>query len=196
MGYKEDIANTFRSALDAVDQAIPDPNVTFAPSDPTVSPATTPHSTTISPNSFVAISGMKPASIWRRLFAFSIDSVVLILAIIILTNIPKVHFRESEIGVFILTLFFLYNIGLQRSSWQATIGQRFLKVRVLKTDGGHAGVFRLFFRYLIGWFSLFSVPLTKGVFILLGIISVLLVIFTNRKQTLHDLLTGTVVVDN
>jgi uncharacterized RDD family membrane protein YckC len=78
----------------------------------------------------------------------------------------------------------IYTISMQASSQQATFGQKASDLIIVKSDGTKASVGVLMTRYFI---SLISSILLK--------LGYLVAVFTKRTQTLHDLITDTVVID-
>jgi uncharacterized RDD family membrane protein YckC len=77
----------------------------------------------------------------------------------------------------------LYTAGFMSSGWQATPGQRLLGLRTQRTDGGRVSFGRASGRYFAS--------IVSGYLLLTGYFMML---FTERRQTLHDRLAGTVVV--
>ena len=77
----------------------------------------------------------------------------------------------------------LYEALLTSSSWQATVGKRVLDLKVTDEGGNPISFERATARFFAKLLS----SLTLG-------IGFLMVAFTNRKQGLHDLLAGTLVM--
>jgi uncharacterized RDD family membrane protein YckC len=82
-----------------------------------------------------------------------------------------------------LTVAWLYFAGLERSSWQATLGKMALWLRVTDLDGQRidwrAATLRFFSRFISLWI------------VMIGFI---MAAFTRRKQALHDIMAGTLVL--
>ena len=78
----------------------------------------------------------------------------------------------------------IYTVSMQLSSKRATLGQQAVGVCIAKVNYEKATLGALLIRYII---SLFSSILLK--------LGYLIAIFTVRKQTLHDLIAGTIVVE-
>lgn len=78
---------------------------------------------------------------------------------------------------------FLYTVGMQNSSTRATFGQKWMGLQIVSDTYKDAGFGKLILRYVVSLFS--SLILKIGFFIAL---------FTNKKQTLHDLVASTIVV--
>lgn len=84
-------------------------------------------------------------------------------------------------------LFFLiwlvYNALMQANNWQATLGKRAVGIIVTDMEGERPGIGKAFLRELIKLISLI-------VFIFI----LLLAAFTSRRQALHDMIAGTLVL--
>jgi uncharacterized RDD family membrane protein YckC len=85
-----------------------------------------------------------------------------------------------------LILGVLYYGFLEGGSGQATLGKRLLGLKVTDVDGNAPGMGKAFIRAAI----MFVFAATG----ILWIISVLFVPFTERKQALHDMLAGCLVL--
>jgi len=73
---------------------------------------------------------------------------------------------------------------MMSSLWQATVGKKLLGLRVVDLHGSKPSPARIWGRSLaslLSWFPLFG-------------IGYLMVFFTPRHQTLHDMMAGTLVV--
>jgi uncharacterized RDD family membrane protein YckC len=82
-----------------------------------------------------------------------------------------------------LLLPIVYYAVLESSRWQATLGKRLCRLRVTRLDGGRISLARALGRYFGKFLSAF----------IFGI-GFLMVAWTRRRQGLHDLLAGTLVV--
>ncbi len=153
---------------------------------------------------------MPYASFWRRLMALSIDIVLLVLiyagfdsaglslgefveggrtlespeGFAISWSWDTGQYVFSPVGNMVaLTVAWLYFAGLEQSSWQATPGKMALLLRVTDLEGQRinwrAATLRFFGRFISLWT------------IMIGYI---MAAFTKRKQTLHDMIAGTVVL--
>lgn len=76
-----------------------------------------------------------------------------------------------------------YFIGFEASTWQATPGKRWLGLRVCTLTGQRPGLGRTMLRFFAGSLSWLSLNLGHA-----------LAAWTPRKQALHDLIAGTLVV--
>lgn len=130
---------------------------------------------------------------WKRLAAFLIDAVIVSLVILILSagmgfsvGIGGVGGPgASLLGILIaLAAPWLYWAGMESSRHQATIGKMALGMAVTDNFNNRLTFLRASARYSGKFLS--SMTLSAG-FIMAG--------FTQRKQALHDMLAGSVVVD-
>ncbi|HEX6349773.1 MAG TPA: RDD family protein [Candidatus Dormibacteraeota bacterium] len=143
------------------------------------------------------------AGFWRRLAAFLLDTVIgvgvwaavvflitfVLLALLLATGstldnyssrVPGwISFAYYALGVVMTWLYFTL---LEASAWQATVGKHALGLRVTNAAGARLSWLRANARY---WAKLLS-------FLMLGI-GFLMIVFTERKQALHDLIAGTLV---
>ncbi len=77
----------------------------------------------------------------------------------------------------------IYYAGMHASKWQATIGKKLLKLKVTDLYGNRISFWRALGRYL-------AMAFLSGIFYIGYIITA----FTEKKQSLHDLIAGTVVI--
>jgi uncharacterized RDD family membrane protein YckC len=92
------------------------------------------------------------------------------------------------LGAFAMACLFIYNLVLLGDHGQ-TVGKRWLRIRIVRTDGSDADLgrvlgLRMFLPWLLGVFL--------GPFFVLPD---LLCIFGNEKRCLHDMMADTVVVE-
>lgn len=76
-----------------------------------------------------------------------------------------------------------YFTVMEGGPWQATVGKRVLGLRVTDTNGEPIGYGKAFVRNIA--------KIVSGVILLIGYI---MAAFTARKQALHDMIAGTLVV--
>lgn len=95
---------------------------------------------------------------------------------------PEVFGGRVTVPAFIL-IWVIHFAAQESSRWQATLGKRLFRLRVVGAGGGRVSFLRASARSLL---KLFGVAL-----FLLGLLPAL---FTRSRETLHDLLTETVVV--
>ncbi|HEX7814151.1 RDD family protein, partial [Dyella sp.] len=133
----------------------------------------------------------------RRLLASILDSIILsIFNVIVLAVLGAVFvpsFKQGNaaaggiivfayLGLFVISI--LYFCLQESSAAQATLGKRALGIKVTDLQGNRIG----FGRALGRWFG----RILSSLFFCIGY---LMVIFTERKQGLHDMMTSTLVVD-
>jgi uncharacterized RDD family membrane protein YckC len=151
---------------------------------------------------------MSYAGFWRRLAAYIIDAIVvsavlgIVLVVLNLVGIPMFENVETATQVegmsasaevtatptplaivIIIVAEWLYFAGLESSARQATVGKMALGIRVIDLDGGRIGFGRATCRLLA---KIISALILYIGFIMAG--------FTARKQGLHDMICGTLVV--
>lgn len=151
---------------------------------------------------------------WIRFVAYLIDSIIIgiplgIISVVIfmgffgvsgafdalmsdsevLTDEEALIFFGSYLGALGLTLFINlvvcvgYFAGLQSSKMQATLGKKILGLKVTDLNGNRITFWRSLGRYL-------AMSFLSGI-LLIGFI---IAAFTEKKQSLHDLIASTVVV--
>ena len=131
---------------------------------------------------------------WRRVGAYLIDALLLVILFSLLQWVlaPETLPAEGDdVADFAWTwwdgvvavCWWLYSAGLHSSPWQATLGKRALGMQVTDRDGERIGFGRATLRHLGEFLS--------GLLLFIGY---LMVAFTRRKQGLHDLIAGTLVV--
>jgi uncharacterized RDD family membrane protein YckC len=145
------------------------------------------------------------AGFWLRFVAWIIDRIVLQIASSILLlpfgaslglrqflrNHPPSSPEElfplfTSMGrIFLLTtvLTWLYYALLESSVWQATLGKKALGLEVTDLAGSRIQFGRATGRYFARWLSLMTIGIG---YIMAG--------FTEKKQALHDILAGTLVI--
>jgi uncharacterized RDD family membrane protein YckC len=141
------------------------------------------------------------AGFWRRMAAYLIDAALLAIGLGILLAVVGVvvylSIATSGQGIEVIALVgfglvlvlialglcWLYYAGLEGSAWQGTIGKRVLRLVVTDLYGHRIGFGRATGRYFG------KIP--SALIVLVGFV---MVAFTQRKQGLHDLIAGTVVV--
>lgn len=123
-----------------------------------------------------AASGFLLAGFWRRVAAFLID----LLLLVPLSLLVQMEMLPILGGVITWWLYFSL---FESSPWQATLGKRLVGLKVTDVNGVHLRFGRATARF-------FAKPLSGAI---LGI-GFLLAAFTPNKQTLHDLIAGTLVL--
>jgi uncharacterized RDD family membrane protein YckC len=135
------------------------------------------------------------AGFWRRFFARCVDGLVLLIPSKILDSVMEgaIPDDESEWAtglivvavwlVAITAMWWLYEALQLSSVHQATLGRRALGIVVTDLNGDRISFARATGRYFADYVSL----ITFG-------IGYLIQLFTPKRQALHDLIAGTVVV--
>lgn len=124
------------------------------------------------------------AGFWRRVAAYLIDSTVLGVAVaLILLPFSFNEYLAMIGGLIAIVFFFGYFIVMHSSPLQATVGKLLLGVKVTDREGNRIGIGRSVGRFL----GMFISSLTLGIgYLLAGV--------TERRQALHDMIAGTLVV--
>ncbi len=130
--------------------------------------------------------GVRYASIGIRGVAAMIDGIILRIMgsaiLIALAAINEVEAMALEFGIEVL-IGWLYYAVLESSPYQATLGKQTVGIRVTDLHGERLSFSRATGRHFAKWLSFFS--------FLVGFI---MAAFTEKRQALHDLLAGTLVV--
>jgi len=121
---------------------------------------------------------MRYAPIWKRFVAVFIDGIILAILFIFLTS----WMEEPRLLEFILTS--VYFALFESSFLMATPGKIILGLKVSNLDGEQLSFLNAFGRNLAKWLSE-----------IIFMIGYLFPLFTEKKQALHDLITGCVVVE-
>lgn len=160
----------------------------FTTQRPSQTPSSAPPSmsATISGAPRRAFSGAVYSGFWRRFAAFFIDVLVLLIPSVVLLFICiALGFGEDSVMTNLANgiLGLVYFAGMESSSYQGTIGKRAMGIRVCDMDGKQLSFANALGRY-------FGKILSS----LLLCIGYLMIAFTSRKQALHDMMAGTVVL--
>ncbi|WKZ60456.1 MAG: RDD family protein [Cyclobacteriaceae bacterium] len=145
-------------------------------------------------------SSMLQTQFWFRALAFWIDFWIFnnIILPFILFVIPSLRserpsdlsdeiafgimMNEVNIKLLMLALLFIYNSALESSPLQATIGKWFMKIKVYDKEYKRISFLKALVRNVLKIISTISV------------VGVFLIDMTPRRQALHDLLSGTIVL--
>ena len=103
----------------------------------------------------------------------------------IVTRLIGVIFSEGALTLISIIVIWMYFAGMESSEMQATVGKIALGVRVTDLEGERISFGRATIRYFSGILS-----------VLILCIGFLMVAFTSKKQALHDMIAGTLVVKN
>lgn len=132
------------------------------------------------------------AGFWRRLGGSLLDALVIFFPVAIIRvamGLSAVSFEDDydTTGLIAMAievvLSWLYAVTQLGSPTSATLGMRVVGIRLLTVHGDHPSFARVNGRYLAQALSV----ITLG-------IGYLMMLFGRRRQTLHDLVSGTVVV--
>lgn len=137
------------------------------------------------------------AGFWKRVAAYLLDSifytiayyvVLLSLTAVVIHNLPqaKQDLAAGLVSAFVtLGGFLFYFVYLEASSWQATPGKKIMGVKVTDLNGNRISFWRSLGRHL-------GMTLSS---LILGI-GYLMCAWTEKKQCLHDMLAGCLVVND
>ena len=128
---------------------------------------------------------MKYASFWMRLATTIIDSVLLLIFFTLLALFVYTEFWLNYTGLFLvlrLVIAWLYFALFESSRKQGTIAQIILGLRVTDYQEQRISFWRASYRHFCKIFSI--------VILFYGYIMIL---FTNRRQALHDVIAKTLV---
>lgn len=133
--------------------------------------------------STLAIASVVPlyAGFWRRAAAICVDGFMVFLATVLVSRVVSDGMVLRLVAVVVACA---YYAGFHSSTWQATVGKRIYGIKVTDDKGGRISLPRAIGRYFATWLS--------G--LLLGI-GFLMAGFSHKKQALHDMICGTVVVN-
>jgi uncharacterized RDD family membrane protein YckC len=123
-----------------------------------------------------------PASFWDRFKAFWLDALILVPVYLLLELLEFPSQKPVTFQVTFCLIFWLYFAWMESTVWQATCGKRLVGLRVTNLSGA-----RVSFRRAAG--RNFGRVLSS----ILGI-GYLVMFFTKRKQTLHDLMASCMVL--
>ncbi len=118
------------------------------------------------------------AGFWKRFAALLIDGCIMILIYMILMIVP--FFPQ----LFAILISGFYHVVFETSPLRATPGKALMKIAVVKSNGNMLTVKDSIIRYAVSFIS--SALLCLGYFISL---------FLEKRQTFHDLVADTVVIE-
>ncbi len=122
---------------------------------------------------------MEYAGFWKRFVAIFIDGIL----VGIVTGLLTAAMDDNTARVITGILTWLYYAGMESSSRQATIGKSIMSIYVTDLDGQRISFLRATGRYFA--------KILSALILLIGFI---MAAFTARKQALHDMLAGTLVL--
>jgi uncharacterized RDD family membrane protein YckC len=125
------------------------------------------------------------AGFWRRVAAALIDGILVAVVSWIVTAIFSAFSDGAGVAAQIITLIAAYGYyaGMESSSYQATVGKIALGIQVTDLNGNRISFGRALGRNLA--------EILSALILLIGYI---MVAFTEKKQGLHDMIAGTLVV--
>jgi uncharacterized RDD family membrane protein YckC len=126
--------------------------------------------------------------LWRRSIAFCIDAALLLGVMLVLMVFNLFTFFIFAGLIFLIwaaPLFVIYDTLTVGSEASATFGMRLMGVQVRSWDGGRATYLHALIASALFWFL---VPLTGGLILLAAP-------FSDRRRHVHDMLSGTVIVN-
>ncbi|MPY74325.1 MAG: RDD family protein [Alphaproteobacteria bacterium] len=126
--------------------------------------------------------------LWRRSVAFCVDACLLFAVVVVFWLFNILTFFIFTAVIFLIwaaPLFVIYDVATIGGSASATFGMRLLGLQVRAWDGGRPTYLHALIASALFWFL---VPLTGGLILLVAP-------FSNRRQHVHDMLSGTVVIN-
>jgi len=133
------------------------------------------------------------AGFWKRFVAFFIDAIIINVATFVIGFIISLvgalsHVRQETVQIFLFLLApvldVIYRVLMESSEKQATIGKMMLGIKVTDLNGARITPLRALGRQF-----------AMGVSFVMLCIGFVMAGFTARKQALHDMLAGTLVVN-
>lgn len=126
--------------------------------------------------------------LWRRSLAFCVDAAMMVAAIIVLWFLNFLTFFIL-MGVILFLwaapLFIAYDTVTIGSNASATLGMRLLGLQTRSWDGQRPGYLQALISSCLFWFL---VPFTGGLILIVAP-------FSDRRRHVHDMLSGTVVIN-
>ena len=130
--------------------------------------------------------------LWRRGVAFCIDACLLLAVAaffwffaIILNVLTFFIFAGIIALVWAAPMFIVYDVAMVGGPRSATFGMQRMGIEMRSWQGNRPGYLHALISSALFWFL---VPLTGGLILLVGV-------FSDRRRQLHDLLSGTLVVN-
>jgi len=131
------------------------------------------------------------AGFWKRMAAMILDNLILIAVFLFLMFLFNgfMDFKDSDtlegwVSLVSIPLFWLYFAFMESSAKQATFGKMVLGIKVVDLQGNRISFWRASGRYF-----------AKIVSYVILLIGYLMAAFTQRKQALHDMMAGCLVVN-
>ncbi|SNS99673.1 Uncharacterized membrane protein YckC, RDD family [Ekhidna lutea] len=122
----------------------------------------------------------KYAGFWKRLMAHNID----LLPILFLFYLMSFIIPRSDYDLMILgSIYLIYHIAFEASSWHATPGKKWTKIKVSSDSDRKVTTYQAIVRNL-----------TKILSLLLFFAGFILIAFNTKRKALHDYIGGTLVL--
>ena len=163
-------------------------------------------------------AGTAYAGFWRRFVAGFIDTIILLvpmfgIAMVMgVTMIPDFNTMDpnamsvAQPVVFVIAMLVLvwaYKAILESSSWQATVGKKMLGLKVTTMDGQKVSLMQATMRTWPFWLAYLMQVIESLVGMggilstavsLAGLVALIVIAFTPKKQGVHDMIAKTLVV--
>jgi uncharacterized RDD family membrane protein YckC len=129
------------------------------------------------------------AGFWKRVLATILDVFIFSIPLVVLLGLlfgfaPEPGSTDSILSnLFSFLAAFVYKVGMESSTKQATIGKLIMGIKVTDVDGHRISVLRATGRYFA--------TILSAIILLIGYI---MAAFTAKKQCLHDKIASTLVV--
>ncbi len=120
------------------------------------------------------------ASFSQRLLAHNIDLLPILLLFYLISFIVP---RSNYDYLIMSGIYFLYHILFEGSTWQATPGKKWTKIKVSNLEGGRSGFAKSAIRNV-----------SKMISLLLFFSGFIMIIFNPKSRGLHDYIGGTLVL--
>jgi uncharacterized RDD family membrane protein YckC len=122
------------------------------------------------------------ASFWQRFFAVFIDGIILIIPSYIFTYI----FGRETLTTYMANIItgWLYGAAMESGSWQATVGKRSMRIKVIDMQGQRISFGQATGRHF-----------GKYISTIILCIGYLMMLWDDKKQTLHDKMANTLVIE-
>lgn len=153
------------------------------------------------------LSERKISGFWRRLLAIIIDMIILgVLGLLLGDVFFDTFCQMGSQGFWVGLIIAMFYFGWTKSSRKngQTIGKRIMKIRVVDINGNTIGFKQSLRRSLILLVPFMFTPISQGtiaqlinaimIFIMVGIVY-LYIFNVKTRQTIHDLISGTFVVN-
>lgn len=126
--------------------------------------------------------------LWRRSLAFCVDAALMIAAVLALWMVNLLTFfifTALILFFWAAPLFVAYDTATVGSNGSATFGMRLLGLQVRTWDGQKPGYLQALISSCLFWFL---VPFTGGLILIVAP-------FSDRRRHVHDMLSGTVIIN-